>query len=242
MRAVITSSILLVLLAATLVTGAPPDAPENSAFTIDFNLLEAKFSPNGSNTYFSLRPGRFLRFEGYEDGEFHIVEITVLPQTRVIAFDIDGQTLHVRTRIVREREWIDGDLAEVSRNYFARDSNTGNIYYFGEDVNFYENGVLTGHEGSWRAGVDGALPGLAMPSLFLLGAKYFQEVAPGSALDRAKHDEMGIDIIVPAGEFTNCVMVRETTSLEPGAVSTKIYAPGFGLVKDDTLELVEYHD
>lgn len=40
--------------------------------------------------------------------------------------------------------------------------------------------------------------------------------------------------------FTDCVQVRETTPLEPGAKSLKRYCPGIGLVVDNVVELVEF--
>jgi hypothetical protein len=114
------------------------------------------------------------------------------------------------------------------------------VVYFGEDVDFYEDGEIVGHEGSWRAGVAGAAPGLIMPGTFLLGSRYYQEVAPGVAEDRAEHVAMGLDVEVEAGDFTHCVEVLETTPLEPGAESEKTYCPGVGLVVDGDLELVEF--
>jgi hypothetical protein len=40
-----------------------------------------------------------------------------------------------------------------------------------------------------------------------------------------------------AGRFDDCVEVKETTPLEPGSESTKIYCPGVGLVADNELIL-----
>ena len=85
-----------------------------------------------------------------------------------------------------------------------------------------------------------AEPGIIMPGTFLLGSRYFQEIADGIALDQAEHTAMGLEITVPAGTFTDCVEVTETTPLEPGAVSLKNYCPEVGLVIDDVLELVDY--
>ena len=65
------------------------------------------------------------------------------------------------------------------------------VFYFGEDVDIFENGTIS-HDGAWLAGVDDALPGLLMPGTFLLGARYFQEVASGVALDRSENVEMGL--------------------------------------------------
>jgi hypothetical protein len=85
-----------------------------------------------------------------------------------------------------------------------------------------------------------AEPGLIMPGTFLLGSRYFQEIAEGIAEDQAEHVEMGLEVISFAGDFENCVRIEETTPLEPKALSEKIYCPGVGLVVDDVVELVDY--
>jgi hypothetical protein len=93
------------------------------------------------------------------------------------------------------------------------------------------------HEGAWLAGKNGARPGILMPEDgFLLGSRYFQEIAPGVALDRAEHVRAGFSTQVPAGRFDSCLEVEETTPLGSGT-STKIYCRGVGLVQDDELEL-----
>jgi hypothetical protein len=90
-------------------------------------------------------------------------------------------------RVVEEREWQDDELVEVSRNFFARCKETGDVFYFGEEVDLYEDGEIVGHGGAWLAGRDGALPGIIMPGRFLLGSRYYQEVAPDIALDRGEN-------------------------------------------------------
>ena len=95
------------------------------------------------------------------------------------------------------------------------------------------------HDGAWLAGRGGAKPGLIMPGTFLLGSRYFQEVAPGVALDRAEHTAQGFPVQTDAGNFKGCVEVTETTPLEPGSESVKVYCPGVGLVMDGDLELVD---
>jgi hypothetical protein len=118
------------------------------------------------------------------------------------------------------------------------------VVYFGEDVDIYaKDGVtIISHEGAWRAGVDGARAGMVMPGTFLLGSRYFQEIAPGVAMDRACHAKMNLTIITSAGTFSGCVKVQETSPLEPGAVSIKVYCPGIGLVKDSSARLVDWSE
>ena len=94
------------------------------------------------------------------------------------------------------------------------------------------------HEGAWLSGVNGARYGLIMPGIFLLGSRYYQEVAPGVALDRAENVSMTEEVVTPAGTFPNSVKIKETTPLEPRAKDFKFYAPGVGLVKSNKLVLM----
>lgn len=208
-------------------------------FTDRFPLEDCTFSDVGENRYFSLDPGHRIVLEGEEDDGTVRVQITVQNARQRIAFVTEeGERLTVRTRIVEEREWVDDELVEVSRNYFARCQETDDVYYFGEDVDIYEDGRVVSHEGAWRAGIAGARPGLIMPGTFLLGSRYFQEVAPDVALDRAEHVAMGQTVQVPAGTFEDCVEIHETSPLDRGSVSVKVYCPEVGLVDDDGAQLV----
>lgn len=226
-------------LAVTLVlaTALAPraGAQEDDGFTTDFRLEDCKWRTVGVNPYFILKPGRRLVLEG--NGER--VLITVLPETRRITLEIGGRSRTVNTRVVEEREFEDGELVEVSRNFFAICTKTNDVFYFGEEVDDYEDCEIVSHEGAWLAGVDGAMPGIIMPGTFLLGSRYFQEIAPGVALDRAEHVGTGLTVETPYGVLENCVEVLETTPLEEGEMSVKVYAPGIGLVIDEDLVLVD---
>ena len=234
--------LLALLLAPSAVSG--DDGPQ---FTRDFDLRRCTWAWNGSeNRYFPLRGSlqAILAGEEEDDGELVDVqvEITVLRQTRRISFDLpgDGRVTAI-ARIVQEREWIDDELVEVSRNFFARCRQTGDVFYFGEEVDLYEDGEIVGHDGAWLAGRNGALPGIIMPGRFLLGSRYYQEVAPGVALDRGENVAMGLTFDTPAGTFHDCVLVIDTNELSPdSAGDEKTYCPGLGLVGDESLVLQEY--
>jgi len=229
-----------IALLAALIT--PPLSGGKAEFTEDFGLERVHIMlPAGGNDYFSLQPGRFLRLEGDDDGEWAVVEIRVLNEIKPIFLHDDDEWLIAFTRVVEEREWKDDELVEVSRNYFARRPGTGDIYYFGEAVDIYEDGEVVGHDGSWIAGCDDAEPGLIMPSVFLLGARYFQEIAPDVAMDRAEHVEMDLQIETPLDDFDDCVKIVETSPLEPGHESIKYYAPGIGLIVDGSIRLTAFH-
>lgn len=211
---------------------------DNRPFTTAFRLGDCTFKSTGSNNpFFILDPGHQLILIGEEGKEEVEVQITVLKDTENITLPGLGT---IKTRVVEEREWADGELAEVSRNFFALCAETRDVFYFGEDVDNYEDGVVVNHDGAWRAGADGAMPGLIMPGTILLGARYFQEIAPGVALDRGENQGMQLMVEAPAGTFMDCVSVFETSALESSARSFKVYAPGVGLIMDDTLALVSW--
>jgi len=179
----------------------------------------------GSNPCFSLEPGTRHHYE-HKNAK---LTITVLKQTKLV----DG----VETRIIEEREEVGGRLKEVSRNYFAIDKTTHDVYYFGEDVDNYKDGKIANHGGSWLSGVNGARFGLMMPGRLTVGDKFYQELAPNRAMDRAEIVAIDERVVTSAGTYDNCVHIRESTPLEDD-ISDKWYAPGVGLVKDDEMVLV----
>ena len=47
-------------------------------------------------------------------------------------------------------------------------------------------------------------------------------------------------VSVPAGNFQKCLVIEESTPLEPGKKELKKYAPHVGLIVDGDLKLVRY--
>jgi hypothetical protein len=183
------------------------------------------------NPYFPLEVGQTWVLEGIEDGTQLHVQITVLDRTEVVA--------GVTTRVVEERESEDGELVEVSRNFFAQASD-GTVCYLGEDVDIYENGQVVRHDGAWRAGVNGAAAGVFMPADPQVGMVLELEDAPGVAEDRAEIVALGETLQVPAGTFQQTLRTSECTPLEDGSGETKVYAPGVGLIQDAAIRLTGF--
>jgi hypothetical protein len=229
-----TRSIALAAAAALLLAGSA--LAHDPEFTSDFDRDRCTFTTTGSNPYFPLWPGYALLIEGEEEDEGEILEISSLT---TVLFDtelVDG----VRTRVVEERESEDGELAEVSRNFMAYCRETGDVWYFGEDVDNYEDGEIVNHDGSWRAGVDGATPGIIMLGTPAIGARYQQEDAPGVAEDRGEVVSRGEVIETPAGTFDRTLGILDTDALEPGEPGDpKFFAFGVGQIVDEELELTE---
>lgn len=207
-------------------------AGEVKSWRQNFDTSSCVWSSKGQNDFFILQPGYQEVLEGREEGSFVHLEITVMTETRMIG--------NVETRLVEERETHNGKLEEISRNYFAVCGPSNDVYYFGEEVDIYENGKLSGHEGAWLADSRGAKAGLFMGAKPQLGDRFYQEVAPEVAMDRVEVISNTESLKTPAGEFHDCVKTEETTPIEPNAKEYKVYAAGIGVIQDGELLLVKH--
>jgi len=200
---------------------------QEKKWTDSFGQERCTFSSVGGNRFFILEPGHQLVLESRTAK----VVITVLDETKKIG--------SVETRVVEEREQEDGQLKEVSRNFFAVCKEHGDVFYFGEDVDDYEGGKIVNHSGAWRADRKDSRAGIIMPGTILLGARHYQEIAP-NAMDRAEIISDDVTMKTPAGTFKNCIRVEETSGLDPNDKCYKTYAPGVGLIQDEDLLLSGY--
>jgi hypothetical protein len=218
----ILSSILFVLIAALTCFA------QSRAFTDDLMQSTCTFQSTGRNRFFILEPGYQLVLENKQGAR---LTITVLNETRKVG--------GVETRIVEEHESENGQITEISRNFFAYCRENGGVYYFGEEVDIYRNGRVVKHEGAWLAGGPNRA-GLIMPGLALLGARYYQEIAPGVAMDRAEIVAVNESVRTPAGNFANCLKTEETNELKPREREFKFYAPDVGVVQEEDLMLTKF--
>ena len=185
-------------------------------------------NPTG-NTYFPLTPATYT-FKSYApDGtvtEKNIVKVTSL--TRKI--------LGVTCRVVRDTVMDeDGNVTEDTTDWYAQNKD-GNVWYFGEIAQQFEDGILVGIDGSWTAGVEGAKPGIIMYANPQGGITYRQEFLLGEAEDVAT--VVGLDTLpalppgvkFPSGVHGPFLHTQDFSALEPGVVEDKYYAPGVGVV------------
>jgi hypothetical protein len=188
------------------------------------NIEPADFSANIGNPWFPLRPGTTMTYAGTREGKQARELVTVTGHTQVI----DGVT----TRIVFDRLFLNGKLAERTFDYYAQDDD-GNVWYFGEDTaGLDEHGQLTDTSGSFRAGVKGAQPGVFMQAHPEIGRLFRQEWFAGQAEDQFKVVSFHGNVTVPFGSFHNALKTAETTDLEPGTLDNKYYVRGVGEVKE----------
>jgi len=222
-RRIIDLAILVLFMLLALSAGGQTVSRWKDSFSVD----KANLADTGRNMYFILEPGYCLQFTAGGT----TLTITVLSETKTV----DGVT----TRVVEEREEKKGQLLEISRNFFAIDKTTLDVYYFGEEVDIYKKGKVVSHEGAWLAGVAGAKFGLMIPGNPRVGDKYYQELAPKIAMDRVEVVAMDVEMKTPAGTFQYCLRIKETSAVESGK-SEKVYAPGVGLIHDDEFVLTRY--
>jgi hypothetical protein len=203
----------------------------------DWTIDPANFASTVDNPYFPLVPGTVLIYKGTSDGEREVVTIHVTHETKEI--------LGVTCTVVRDTVEVADEVSEDTFDWYAQDVD-GNVWYMGEDTKEYENGKVSSTEGSWEAGVDGAVPGVIMPAHPEVGLAYTQEHYAGEAEDKGKIIALGGHVTVPYGSYDEVVVTEDWTPLEPKVREHKSYAPDVGVVfeelvkgGDEVLRLVE---
>ncbi len=190
------------------------------------DVSAAKFSSSTiiTNPYYPATAGKKYIYEGTTPDGLERVEEERLSSIKTI--------LGISCIIVNFKAYINGNLVEEAWDWYAQDT-LGNLWYFGEAVdNYHSNGTIKDHAGSWEAGVDGAQPGMIMPANPQVGMKYREEYYFNHAEDEAEITATGQTITIPFGTFSNCIMTKNFTALEPDANENKYYAPGIGLLKE----------
>jgi hypothetical protein len=186
---------------------------EQKAYTP--HIDPADFTTKVDNEYFPMEPGTTFLYEG---GTEHS-EMTVTSETKKV--------MGVECIVVDHKEWEDEMLIERTYDWFAQDKE-GTVWYFGEDTKEYEEGEVVSTKGSWEAGVDGAKPGIIMPSDPKVGQSYHQEYYPGEAMDMARVLSFDASVKVRYGSFDEVLETREWTPLQPGFSEKKYYVGGVG--------------
>ena len=149
--------------------------------------------------------------------------------------DRTKQILGVTATVIRDVSLHHGRPLEATFDWYAADDD-GNVWYLGEDTKeFDENGHVISTEGSWEAGVDGAVPGIIMLADPQVNDAYRQEFYAGHAEDQAWIVRMGGRFTVPYGTVHDVIRSLEWTRLEPNVVTLKVYAPDLGIVYERTL-------
>ena len=208
---------------STTSTTSPADAVQLPQGDEPVRLDPADFTTEIDNPYWPMKPGTrwtFRETDG-EGGEAKVVVI-VTNLTKKMANGITA-------RVVRDTVTEDGEIVEDTNDWYAQDAE-GNIWYLGEDTAEFEDGKVSSRAGSFEAGVDGALPGIAVPAAPRPGMEYRQEYYKGEAEDSGRVLSTEELAEVPSGRYRDALLTKDFTPLEPDVLEYKLYAKGVGPV------------
>jgi hypothetical protein len=153
-------------------------------------------------------------------------------------FEIYGKP--VRTTVVEERQFRDGELTERAFSYYAQ-SDHGAVYSFGKDVDRYKQERVVGHDGSWQYGRDTKALGAVMPAEPKVGQEWRSESAPGTAITDRRVEKKLHRIPAPAGDREDAIEMRDRHPEPDEPDSVILYSRGAGAIRitegDRTLEL-----
>jgi hypothetical protein len=201
----------LVLTAIALAVSLPADGVARSG--------SEGFSARVTNPWFPLKPGTTYTYVGVKDGKPSRDVILVTRRTITIA--------GAPCVVVSDRLYLAGHLQERTLDYYSQNA-SGDVWYFGEDTaELDEKGHVTTTEGTWRAGVDGARPGIFMPAHPRVGQTGQPEFYKGHAQDHFR---------VVAFLGPNALRTEEWTPLEPGVLDHKLYVRSVGEVFERTVK------
>ena len=82
-----------------------------------------------------------MTFEANTKDGSERIEIAITGETK----NISGVT----TLVYLDTVYLSGQVHEVTRDYLAQNKTTGDVWYFGEEVDNYENGKIKDHAGTF---------------------------------------------------------------------------------------------
>lgn len=198
------------------------------------------------NPLFPHTPGTTLVYEGEtEDGLEHIEVFTSHEMVEIMG--VECLAVVDTVWLAEKREdggWTDDLIIEDTVDWFAQDIH-GNVWYFGEISFEYEDGEVVSLDGSWKAGEEGAKPGIVMFGTPEVGTVYRQEWFLGDAEDMGEVLSLDESVEVEFGSFDNCLMTKDYSPLEPEVFEHKYFAGGVGFIleiKPETGEQIELID
>jgi len=185
----------------------------------DPKIIPSDFISEINNKFLTLTIGTTLFYESHTANGLERNEVSVTDEKRTV--------MGVETTVLWDRVWLNDELIEDTKDWFAQDVK-GNIWYFGEDSKDFEGGQLVSTKGSWEAGVDGAKPGIVMKASPQIGDSYRQEYYPGEAEDMGAVVSLDETVSVTYGTFSGCLKTKDWNPLEAGVIEFKYYCPQVG--------------
>ena len=229
--------------AAALAAFAALPAPSASASQTKAKNFSAR-SILVDNKFLPLVPGQQFTLTGTTTAGKHEVVFTVTNVTKWVD--------HVRTVVIWDRDFQDGELAEEELAFMAQDD-AGNVWSLGEYPEVHEDNGTVDAPSTWLAGHNDATAGVLMRSDPKRNTSaYIQGRAPDiQFLDKAKVAQTNQKTCGPTGCYRGVLVVDEWNPLaQPqDGHQFKYHAPGLGVVKivgkggteQETLLLTKIH-
>lgn len=201
----------------------------------DFDPADFSNPTNITNPYYGPSADAIYEYEVFEVEEGEESEEPE-EHIRIERRTETKEVMGITTVIQRDVVSVDGVIIEDTDDWLAQDD-SGNLWYMGElSKNYDEMGNFLGTEGSWEAGVDGALPGYWLPANPFVGQFYYQEYYKGEAEDYAEVVAIDETVTIDLGTYENVLVTRDVNPLEPDVYELKYYAPGVGLIMEEAFE------
>jgi hypothetical protein len=208
------------LLATIVLAAVGCDRPGTATRRVDLGAPTFSDPTSITNPWFPITEVTQVVQLGEEGGDALRHEITLLPETKVV----EWRGRKVETVVSQFVAYGDGRVLEVALDYYAQ-SDDGSVWYFGEDVDNYEDGVVVDHDGTWLAGRDGP-PGMIMPAGPRVGDVYRPENVPGLVFEEVTVTAVDQTVPGPRGPVPGAIRVQER--LMDGTLEQKVFAPGYG--------------
>jgi hypothetical protein len=155
-----------------------------------------------------------------EDKPFR-TETTLLPATAVLEWS-EGQC--VKVLVSQYLAYLGGRIHEVALDHYAQ-ADDGSVWYLGENVFNYEDGVIADLEGTWLAGDEGPAA-MIMPAHPQVGETYRPENIAGLVFEEVTVKAVDRTVEGPRGSVDGAIEVRELH--DDGTTEDKLFAPGYG--------------
>jgi hypothetical protein len=158
---------------------------------------------------------------GQVDGKRFRTETTLLPQAMIMEW-IDRQCVEVL--VSQYLAFSDGRIEEVALDRYAQDDE-GSVWYLGEDVFNYKDGVIAETSGTWHAGHEGPAA-MIMPARPQVGDVYRPENIAGLVFEEVTVKAVEETVDGPHGPVRGAITVEELH--DDGSHERKLFAPGYG--------------
>jgi hypothetical protein len=204
---------------------APPDptpnptAPRNDR--VDLTTPSFSNPTNVDNPLFPIGDLHSAILLGNDEGHALKIETTLLPGTKTI----EWKGKKIKTLISQFVSYLDGRIHEVALDWYGQ-ADDGAVWYFGEDVFNFQDGVVADTHGTWLTGKDGP-PGMIMPANPQLGVAFRPENIPGFVFEEVVVKQAALTVPGPRGPVQGAIVGQENHVIE-GFYEDKTFAPGYG--------------